>query len=184
MAHNAAFSAMPANAFRAVAVCAANVWRHCFDGSSPRCEMLGPQPLRRSDQADAVIHANGACRFRDGIDTGAGIERTHDVDPVVPERLKDPGVAGKVLLGQARHHTTRVGQGHSDPHVVADGERAPHPLVLDEPALGGVDDHVHAEPARVEAALRLELAELLEAGRREHAEREEVEERPFRDGGR
>ena len=50
-----------------------------------------------------------------------------------------------------------------DPHLVADRELAPEPLVFDEPGLRGVDEHVHAEPAGVKAALRLELTELLEA---------------------
>jgi len=41
--------------------------------------------------------------------------------------------------------------------------------------LGAIDDHVHAEPAVIAVALWFEFAELLEARRREDAEREEVE---------
>jgi ribonucleoside-diphosphate reductase alpha chain len=46
--------------------------------------------------------------------------------------------------------------------VVTDGERATEPPVLHESRLGGIDDHVHAEPADVEAALWLEFAELIQ----------------------
>ena len=66
----------------------------------------GRQHGRRSDQADAVIHADRGRRFDDGVDAGARVERTRNVDPVVPERLEDTGVPGKVLLGQARYHAT------------------------------------------------------------------------------
>jgi hypothetical protein len=48
----------------------------------------------------------------------------------VPESLEDPGIPGKVALGQARHHAAGVGHGHCDPHLVADREVAPEPLVF------------------------------------------------------
>jgi hypothetical protein len=50
---------------------------------------------QRSDQADTIIPANRARRFHDGVDAGARVERTRDVDPVVPESLEDPRVAGR-----------------------------------------------------------------------------------------
>ena len=81
-------------------------------------------------------------------------------------------------------HATRIRQGHADLYVVADRERATEPLVLDEATRGGIDDHVHAEPPGVEAALWFELAQLVQGRRREDAEREEVEERAFGDSGR
>jgi hypothetical protein len=58
---------------------------------------------QRSDQADTIIPANRARRFHDGVDAGARVERTRDVDPVVPECLEDPGVPGKVALVAAIH---------------------------------------------------------------------------------
>src|SRR5215216_3936870 len=140
--------------------------------------------VARSGQADAVVFADCACRLRDGVDAGARVERTRDVDPVVAgEGLEDFGVPRKVLLRKARHAATRIWQGHSELYVVADGERATEPPVLDESTLGGIDDHVHAEPADVEAALWFEVAQLVQGRSGEDAERVEVEERVFGDGG-
>jgi hypothetical protein len=117
-----------------------------------------------SNQADAVIPADRACRFRDGVDPSAGVERPRDVDPVVlGEGPEDPGVLRKVLLREARHDATRVWLGHADLHVIADRERATEPLVLDKPTRGGFDNHVHTEPAGVEAALWLEFAQPVKA---------------------
>src|SRR5215218_7533581 len=97
-----------------------------------------PPTLAISDQADAVIPADRACRFRDGVHASAGVECTRDVDPVVPgEGLEHPGDLRKVRLREARHDATRVWQGHADLHVGADRERATEPLVLDEPTRGG-----------------------------------------------
>src|SRR5438093_1096138 len=80
--------------------------------------------------------------FPDGVDAVAGVERARDVAPVVlGEGLEDPGVPRKVLLGKARHDATRIWQGHAEPYVVADRERATEPLVLDEALRGGIDDH-------------------------------------------
>src|SRR6266508_4038666 len=122
------------------------------------------RPRSISDQADAVIPMDRACRFRDGVDASAGVERTRDVDPVVlGEGLEDPGVLRKVLLREARHDATRVWQGHANLHVVTDRERPTEPLVLNEPMRWGLDNHVHAEPARVEAALWLEFAQSVQA---------------------
>src|ERR687898_2371818 len=134
--------------------------------------------VARSGQADAVVLADCACRLRDGVDTGARVERTRNVDPVVAgEGLEDLGVPREVLLRKARHAATRIWQGHGELYVVADGERATEPSVLHESTLGGIDDHVHAEPADVEAALWFE-------GRSgEDAEGGEVEERGFGGGG-
>jgi hypothetical protein len=78
----------------------------------------------------------------------------------------------------------RVGQGHADLHVVADRERVSDPLVLHEPTRGGVDYQVHAEAPGVEAALGFELAQLVQARRRENADRVEIEERAGGDSGR
>jgi hypothetical protein len=65
---------------------------------------------RRLDQPDAVIHAYRARSFDDGVYAGAGVERTRDVDPVVlGERLEDPGVPRKLLLGETGHDATWVG---------------------------------------------------------------------------
>src|SRR5438876_9887104 len=69
------------------------------------------------DEADAVTLADGARCLRNGVDPGARVERTCDVDPVVlGEGLEDPGVLRKVLLREARHDATRVRQGDADPH--------------------------------------------------------------------
>src|SRR5918994_6399711 len=106
----------------------------------------------RSGQADAVFLADRARRLRDGVDPGAGVECTRDVDPVVAgEGLEDLGVPRKVLLRKARHAATRIWQGHGELHVVADSKRTTEPSVLHESTLGGIDDHVHPEPADVEA---------------------------------
>src|SRR5215210_2667576 len=108
----------------------------------------------RSGQADAVVLADCARRLRDGVDPGARVERTRDVDPVVAgESLEDFGVPRKVRLRKARHGATRIWQRHAELYVVADGKRATEAPVLDGSTLGGIDDHVHAEPADVEAAL-------------------------------
>src|SRR5437588_832702 len=73
-----------------------------------------------SGQADVVVLADGARRFRDGVDAGAGVERTRDVDSVVLGKgLEDPGVLRKVLLREARHDATRIWQGHAELYVVA-----------------------------------------------------------------
>src|SRR5437660_1073080 len=83
-----------------------------------------------SDQADAIARADRRRRFRDGVDAGARVERTSHVDPVVlGEGLEDPGVPRKVLLRKARHDATRIRQGHAEPYVVSDRERATDPLV-------------------------------------------------------
>src|SRR5215204_5695434 len=84
-----------------------------------------------SGQADAVVLADCARRLRDGVDPGARVERTRDVDPVVAgEGLEDLGVPREVLLRKARHAATRIWQGHADLYVVADRQRATEPLVL------------------------------------------------------
>src|SRR5215218_769838 len=138
----------------------------------------------RSGQADAVVLADRARGLGDGVDAGAGVERTRDVDPVVAgEGLEDLGVPRKVLLWKSRHAATRIWQGHAELYVVADGERATEPPVLHESTLGGIDDHVHAEPADVETALWFEVAKLVQGRSGEDAERVEVEERVFGDGG-
>src|SRR4051794_31875539 len=98
--------------------------------STPSAAQNGPL---RSDQDDRVLPADRARRGRDGVDAGTGVERAGHVDPVVlREGLEDLGVLGQLLLGKARHHTTRVGQGHTELHLVADRERATDPLVLYE----------------------------------------------------
>src|SRR5215216_5981105 len=138
----------------------------------------------RSGQADAVVLADCARLLRDGVDAGARVERTRDVDPVVAgEGLEDLGAPRGASLRKARHAATRIWQGHAELHVVADGERATEPPVLHESTLGGIDDHVHAEPADVEAALWFEVAQLVQGRSGEDAERVEVEERVFGDGG-
>src|SRR5215217_3641925 len=140
--------------------------------------------VARSGQAGAVVFVDCARRLRDGVDPSAGVERTRDVDPVVAgEGLEDLGVPRKVLLRKARHAATRIWQRHGELYVVADGERATQPPVLHESTPGGIDDHVHAEPADVEAALWFEVAELVQGRSGKDAERVEVEERVFRDGG-
>src|SRR5829696_4034268 len=121
-----------------------------------------PWPAR-SGQADAVVLADCARRLRDGVDPGARVERTGDVDPVVAgEGLEDFGVPRKVLLRKARHAATRIWQGNAEPYVVADRERATEPPVLHESTLEGIDDHVHTEPAHVEAALWFEVSQLVQ----------------------
>src|SRR5215218_670851 len=138
----------------------------------------------RSGQADAVVLADCARRLCDGVHPSAGVERTRDVDPIVAgEGLEDLGVPRKVLLRKARHAATRIWQRHGELYVVADGERATQPPVLHESTPGGIDDYVHAEPADVEAALWFEVAELVQGRSGKDAERVEVEERVFRDGG-
>src|ERR687898_540674 len=140
--------------------------------------------VARSGQADAVVLADRARRLRDGVDPGAGVKRSGDVDPVVAgEGLEDFRIPRKVRLRKTRHAATRIWQGHGELYVVADGERATEPLVLHESTLGAIDDHVHAEPADVEAALRFEVAQLVQGRSGEDAERVEVEERVFGDGG-
>src|SRR5215216_3585182 len=130
----------------------------------------------RSGQADAVVLADRARRLCDGVHPSAGVERTRNVDPVVAgEGLEDLGVPRKVLLRKARHAATRIWQGHAELYVVADGERATEPSVLHKSALWGIDDHVHAEPADVEAALWFKLAKLVQRRSGEDAERIEVE---------
>src|SRR5215216_1547148 len=132
--------------------------------------------VARSGQAGAVVFVDCARRLRDGVDAGARVERTRDVDPVVAgEGLEDLGVPRKVLLRKARHAATRIWQRHGELYVVADGERATEPAVLHKSALWGIDDHVHAEPADVEAALWFKLAKLVQRRSGEDAERIEVE---------
>src|SRR5215208_1776682 len=138
----------------------------------------------RSGQADAVVLADRARRLCDGVHPSAGVERTRDVDPVVAgEGLEDLGVPRKVLLRKARHAATRIWQRHGELYVVADGERATEPPVLHESTLGGIDDHVHSEPADVETALWFEIPQLVQGRSGEDAERVEVEERVFGDRG-
>src|SRR2546423_1018927 len=113
-----------------------------------------------SDEADAITPVDRPRRLRDCVDAGARVERTRNVDPVVlGEGLEDPGVPREVLLGKARHDATGVWQGHADPYFDADRERATDPIVFDEAARAGVDDHVHAEPPDVAGALRFELVQ-------------------------
>src|ERR1700730_11949673 len=47
---------------------------------------------QRSGQYNTIITANRARSLHDVVDAGAGVERTRDADPVVPECLEDPGV--------------------------------------------------------------------------------------------
>src|SRR3954453_8408761 len=111
----------------------------------------------RSGQADAVVLADRGRRLREGVDPGERVERTRDVDPVVArEGLEDLGIPRKVLLRKAWHAATGIWQGQAERYVVADGGRATEPVVLYESTLRGIDDHVHAESADVEAALRFE----------------------------
>ena len=113
----------------AMAVRPADVWRHCFRRFEPAFELPSPRTASAIRVGlTPVIHANGARRFRDGIDTGAGMLSEPATSILLcPSALRTPvGLyTGKVLLGQARHHTTRVGQGHSNLHVVTDGESHP-----------------------------------------------------------
>src|SRR4029450_9990558 len=76
-----------------------------------------------------------------------------------------------------------IWQGHADLYVVADRERTTEPLVLDEATRRGIDDHVHAEPPGIEAALWFEFAQPIQGCRREYAERIKVKERAFGDSG-
>ena len=60
-----------------------------FNRATPESHRSWPSSTI-SDEADAVIPADRACRFRDGVDASAGVERTRDVNPVVlGERLED-----------------------------------------------------------------------------------------------
>src|SRR5690242_3716903 len=56
------------------------------------------------------------------------------------------------------------------------------PVVLDESKSLGIDDHVHAEPALIEASLGPKFAELRERRRRQNRQGKHIEERT--DGNR
>src|SRR2546428_9155925 len=56
------------------------------------------------------------------------------------------------------------------------------PVVLDESKSLGINDHVHAEPALIEASLGLKVAELRECRRRQNRQGKHIEERT--DGNR
>src|SRR2546426_10600972 len=56
------------------------------------------------------------------------------------------------------------------------------PVILDESKSLGIDDHVHAEPALIEASLGPKFAQLRECRRRQNRQGEPTEERT--DGNR
>src|SRR5215212_84547 len=119
-------------------------------------------------------------RARTGEPTG-----TTDLDSVVPsERPEDLGVLGEILLGERRHHASRIGQGHAESYRLPDRELEAYPIVLNEPTFFGVDDHVHPEPPLVEAALGPKLAQLLEGRYRQDRHGEQVHKRTDGYGGR
>jgi hypothetical protein len=100
------------------------------------------------------------------------------LDPVVAsERPEDLGVLGQIILGECRHHASRIGQGHAESYRLTDRELLADPNVLDEAIFLGVDDHVHPEPPLVEAALRLKLAQLLKCGCSQDGHWEQVHKR-------
>src|SRR6185295_11115540 len=143
----------------------AKAWASSRNASRPKAS--------GSHQADSVALAHRARRGRNRVDAGTGIERTADVEPVVlGEGPEDPGVSRKVGLGEARHDATRIRNRNADLYVVAERERAPDPLVLDEAVGGRIDDHVHAEAPDVEAALRLDLPQPVQGRRRQDTDRE------------
>ena len=95
----------------------------------------------------------------------------------VPENLRIPG---EIALRQRRHHAPRVGHRDVHPRGPADPQVFVHPAVLDEPRRRRPDNHVHAEAALVDQALRPTGTQLLERRRGQHRYRKEVEERPHR----
>ena len=108
--------------------------------------------------------------------TAGELPRGTDVKSVVPnERPQHVGIVGEVILTESRHHASRIGQGHADPRRIADRKCATDPTVLDGPGIVSANDHVHAEPPLVEAALRLKPAQFPESGRRQHGHGEQVE---------
>ena len=86
-----------------------------------------------------------------------------DLNPVVlGERAENVAISWKLILGERRHHASRIGHHDAQFYPITDHELAAHPVVLNEPGLFRTDDHVHPEPALVEAALRPEFAQSLE----------------------
>jgi hypothetical protein len=90
------------------------------------------------------------------------------LNPIVPsERPEDVGVLGEFVLDVRCHYASGIGRGHAEPYRITDRELAADPIILVEPGTFGGDDHVHPEPALVEAALGPQLAQLFEGGRRQ-----------------
>ena len=87
---------------------------------------------------------------------------------VANERPEDVGVVREFTLVERRHHTSRIRQGYSQSHRVTNREIAADPFVFDEPSFLGMDNHVHSEPALVEAALRSKLGQPIKRGRCQH----------------
>ena len=138
-----------------------------------------------SGERHAVTYPDGSRGFDHGVYACAGgLTGCADSNSVVPtERPEDIDVFGKFVLGECRHHAARIRQGHVDSHCITNRELATDPIVLDESSFLGPDDNVHPEPALVKAALGPKFIQLVESGRGQHGQREQIEERTDGNGG-
>jgi hypothetical protein len=115
-----------------------------------------------------VTSSYGSRRSDHGVHASAGeLTEVADWPPiVVHECPQNIGILGEIFLCKGRHHTPGIEERHVEPCPMPQPEVMTDLVVLDKPRPSGADDHVHAEPARLEAALGPKLVQPRERGRR------------------
>src|SRR5207249_6853234 len=84
--------------------------------------------------------------------------------------------ARTIFLCKGRHHTSGIEEGHVDSCPITKSKLTTDQAVLDEPRPVSFDDHIHAEPARLEAALGPDLVQPRQGGRGHHGKGKNIEE--------